>query len=56
MGRKLYFELLNRIMQPIVPMVKAGKLSFQYVSGESVNGRTAEAAIRRAPPNRIMYL
>jgi len=47
---------LYRIVQPIVPMAKAGKLSFQYVSGESVNGSIAEAAIRRAPPTRRMYL
>ncbi len=26
---KTYFELLNTIVQPIVPMIKAGKLSFQ---------------------------
>jgi hypothetical protein len=37
-------------------MMKAGKLSLQYVSGESVNGRIADAVIRRAPPKRIMYL
>jgi len=53
---KTYFELLNTITQPIVPMIKAGKLSLQYVSGASVNGSIAEAVIRRAPPKRIMYL
>ena len=54
--RETYFELLYMIVQPIVPMIKAGKLRFQYVSGESVNGNIAEAAIRRAPPKRRMYL
>ena len=28
-GHKAYFELLNTITQPIVPMIKAGKLSLQ---------------------------
>jgi hypothetical protein len=53
---KFYFELLNTMAQPIVPMIKAGKLSLQYVSGSSVNGSITEAVIRRAPPKRIMYL
>jgi len=37
-------------------MIKAGKLSLQYVSGASVNGIIDEATIRREPPKRIMYL
>lgn len=48
--------MLYTIMAPIVPMIKAGKLSLQYVSGASVNGSIAEAVIRRAKPERMMYL
>lgn len=44
------------IVQPVVPMIKAGKLSLQYVSGASVNGSIEEAIIRRTQPKRIMYL
>ena len=44
------------MVQPTVPMIKAGKVSLQYVSGASVNGSIAEAVIRRAPPKRMMYL
>ena len=54
--RNAYFELLYTAVQPIVPIVKARKLSFQCVSGESVNGSIAEGVIRRAPPTRMMHL
>ena len=50
------FELLNMIVVPAVPIIKAGKLSLQYVSGASVKGSIDEAMVGRAQPKRIMYL